>query len=242
MIPRAPRGRGYSSVELTRLAEDLEQRNRRLRGVLRQGSGRDTRARHARRVDGRDAEVAGARRSCAGRGDGRRARGAGARGRGLMRSWSTRSTSCSGSWPRRRGYEGGLRRPLRRGLDGDYAPVRGRRGFHGRRASRSAVAALVPELTVEVRGRGVGRLTRSAPRMVDVVASHPALAPARDRAHAQPARRDPGSGGGDPRHRGGRLAALPRRHPAHLVRDRELRPRERARTPARPTRTWGWST
>jgi hypothetical protein len=87
------------------------------------------------------------------------------------------------------GYSGGLREPLRRALNGPDATTEPPRPLPDTRPllpdTRSLlrdsgrllrdVSAFVPELAVETRTKGWARLVGSPPKLIDVVASHPAL-------------------------------------------------------------------
>ena len=74
------------------------------------------------------------------------------------------------------GYTGGLRAPLRRELDASVAAVEANAPQEpGAEALRRDVAAFVPDLTIDVRGKGWARLGGRPPKLIDVVASHAAL-------------------------------------------------------------------
>ena len=72
------------------------------------------------------------------------------------------------------GYSGGLREPLHRDLNGPDAGTEPPLPLDADRLLRD-VSAFVPELTVEIRAKGWTRLGGRPPRLIDVVASHPAL-------------------------------------------------------------------
>ncbi len=75
---------------------------------------------------------------------------------------------------RANGYTGGLRAPLRRDLHGpghaSAAPA-----ATGADGLARAVADLVPDITVDVRAKGLARFGGGRPRLIDVVASDPWL-------------------------------------------------------------------
>jgi hypothetical protein len=71
------------------------------------------------------------------------------------------------------GYSGGLREPLHRDLNRPDAAT-GPQPLDAERLRRD-VSAFVPELTVEIRARGWTRLGGRPPKLIDLVASHPAL-------------------------------------------------------------------
>jgi len=78
---------------------------------------------------------------------------------------------------RTRGYTGGLRARLRRDLHGpgDATVAPAETGTTGADRLGRAVAELVPHIAVDVRAKGFARLGGRRPRLIDVVASDPAL-------------------------------------------------------------------